>query len=118
MSSILPDRPLTNITINSTTQHGNGHILCLPITRDYWSSVAAVIIFFATNYLAHAATVKSRPGDDSLLQGRNALLALFFPMSGPRRALNAIFRLPILARNELEKACRAGALCMVVGAPH
>ncbi|TGO20014.1 hypothetical protein BTUL_0001g00210 [Botrytis tulipae] len=121
MSSILPDRPLTNITIkvpNSTTQHGNDHILCLPITRDYWPSVAAVIIFFATNYLAHAATVKSSPGDDTLLQGCNALLALFFPMSGLLRALNAIVRLPILARNELEKACRAGALCMVVRAPH
>ncbi|TGO22119.1 hypothetical protein BPAE_0181g00020 [Botrytis paeoniae] len=121
MSSIFPDRLLTNITIkvpNSTTQHGNEHILCLPITKNYWPSVAAVIIFFATNYLAHAATVKSSPGDDSLLQGCNALLALFFPMSGLLRALNAIVRLPIRARNELEKACRAGALCMVVRAPH
>ncbi|TGO44779.1 hypothetical protein BCON_0465g00040 [Botryotinia convoluta] len=121
MRSIFPDRLLTNITIkvpNSTTQHGNEHILCLPITKNYWPSVAAVIIFFATNYLAHAATVKSSPGDDSLLQGCNALLALFFPMSGLLRALNAIVRLPILARNELEKACRAGALCMVVRAPH
>ncbi|TGO43190.1 hypothetical protein BHYA_0003g01460 [Botrytis hyacinthi] len=121
MSSIFPDRLLTNITIkvpNSTTQHGNEHILCLPITKNYWPSVAAVIISFATNYLAHAATVKSSPGDDSLLQGCNALLALFFPMSGLLRALNAIVRLPILARNELEKACRAGALCMVVRARH
>ncbi|CCD47342.1 hypothetical protein BofuT4_P005010.1 [Botrytis cinerea T4] len=121
MSSIFPDRLLTNVTIkvpNSTTQHGNEHILCLPITKDYWPSVAAVIIFFATNYLAHAATVKSSPGDDTLLQGCNALLALFFPMSGLLRALNAIVRLPIFARNELEKACRAGALCMVVRAPH
>ncbi|KAF5870861.1 putative pogo transposable protein [Botrytis fragariae] len=121
MSSILPDRLLTNITINvpnSTTQHGNDHILCLPIAKNYWPSVAAVIIFFATNYLAHAATVKSSPGDDTLLQGCNALLALFFPMSGLLRALNAIVRLPIRARNELEKACKAGALCMVVRAPH
>ncbi|KAF7945347.1 hypothetical protein EAE96_010122 [Botrytis aclada] len=121
MSSIFPHRLLTNITIkvpNSTTQHGNEHILCLPITKHYWPSVAAVIIFFATNYLAHAATVKSSPGDDSLLQGCNALLALFFPMSGLLRALNAIVRLSIRARNELEKACRAGALCMVVRAPH
>ncbi|KAI9650954.1 hypothetical protein NHQ30_000989 [Ciborinia camelliae] len=121
MSSIFPNRLLTNITIqvpNSTTQHGNEHILCLPITKNYWPSVAAIIIFFATNYLAHAATVKSSPGDDSLLQACNAILALFFPMSGLLRALNAIVRLPILARNELEKACRAGALCMVVRAPH
>ncbi|RAL66525.1 hypothetical protein DID88_006215 [Monilinia fructigena] len=39
-------------------------------------------------------------------------------MSGLRRALNAMVRLPILAKNELEKACKAGALCMVVRAPH
>ncbi|ESZ91994.1 hypothetical protein SBOR_7609 [Sclerotinia borealis F-4128] len=103
---------------NSTTQHGNEHILCLPITKDYWPSVAAIIIFFATNYLAHAATVKSSPGDDTLLQTCNALLALCFPMSGLLRALNAFVRMPILARNELDKACRAGALCMVVRAPH
>lgn len=118
---MFPDRFLTNITVqvpNSTTQHGNKHILCLPITKEYWPSVAAVIIFFATNYLAHAATVKSSPGDDTLLQACNAILALFFPMSGLLRALNAIARLPILARRDLERACKAGALCMVVRAPH
>ncbi|KAF4637681.1 hypothetical protein G7Y89_g408 [Cudoniella acicularis] len=103
---------------NSTTQHGNEHILCLPITKDSWPSVAAIIIFFATNYLAHAATVKSSPGDDSLVQACNAIMALFFPMSGLLRALNAIIRFPMSARNEVDKACRAGALCMVVRAPH
>ncbi|QSZ32910.1 hypothetical protein DSL72_002491 [Monilinia vaccinii-corymbosi] len=121
MSTILPGRPLTNITIqvpNSTTQHGNEHILCLPITKEYWPSIAAVMIFFATNYLAHAATVESSPGDDALLHACNAILALLFPMSGLLRALNAIVRMPSLAKNELEKACRAGALCMVVRAPH
>jgi hypothetical protein len=121
MANISPSRLITNMTIqvpNSTTQHGNAHILCFPITKDYWPSVAAITLFFATNYLAHAATVKSSPGDNSLVQACNAILALFFPMSGLLRALNAIIRSPKSARNEVDKACRAGALCMVVRAPH
>ncbi|KAI9660558.1 MAG: hypothetical protein M1821_009910 [Bathelium mastoideum] len=121
MAGIFPGRPLTTISIqvpNGTTQHDNEHILCLPITKSYWPSVAGIIIFFATNYLAHAATVKSSPGDDVLVQACNAILALCFPMSGLLRALNAIVRFPVAAENEVDKACRAGALCMVVRAPH
>ncbi|KAL9070783.1 MAG: hypothetical protein Q9157_005696 [Trypethelium eluteriae] len=121
MADIFPGRPLTTISIqvpNGTTQHDNEHILCLPITKSYWPSVAGIIVFFATNYLAHAATVKSSPGDDVLVQACNAILALCFPMSGLLRALNAIIRFPVIAKNEVDKACRAGALCMVVRAPH
>lgn len=121
MSDIFPDRTLTNFTIlipNGTTQHGNEHILCLPITVHYWPSVSALILFFVANYLAHAATVKSSPGDASLVQACNAFLALMFPMSGLLRALNAIARRTGATLNEIDKACRAGALCMVVREPH
>ncbi|THX27319.1 hypothetical protein D6D12_05579 [Aureobasidium pullulans] len=113
----LPARLLTNITVlvpNGTTQHGNERILCLPITSNYWPSVSAVAIFFATHFLSHAATVKSGPGDATIVQACNAFLALMFPMSGFLRALNAIFRYSRSARNELDKARDAGALCMVV----
>lgn len=117
MSALFPDRFLTNITIlapNGTTQHGNERILCLPIGSHYWPSIVAIVTFFATNYLAHAATVKSSPGDKLLVQACNAFLALLFPMSGLLRALNAIFRHPRSADSEVYRACKAGALCMVV----
>jgi len=119
--TLLPERLLTNITIlvpNGTTQHGNERLLCLPITPGYWPSISSVFIFFAANYLAHAATVKSSPGDATLVQACNAFLALMFPMSGLLRALNAIFRYSRSAKTALEKACNARALCMVVRDRH
>ncbi|TIA80710.1 hypothetical protein D6C76_03061 [Aureobasidium pullulans] len=119
--TLLPERLLINITIlvpNGTTQHGNERLLCLPITSGYWPSISSVIIFFAANYLAHAATVKSSPGDATLVQACNAFLALMFPMSGLLRALNAMFRYSRSAKTALEKACNAGALCMVVRDRH
>jgi hypothetical protein len=121
MPALLPDRLLKNITIlvpNGTTQHGNERIVCLPITSHYWPSISAVIIFFAANFLAHAATVKSSPGDATHVQACNAFLALLFPMSGLLRALNAILRYSRVAKTELDKACNAGALCMVVRGRH
>jgi hypothetical protein len=121
MPTLLPDRLLRNITIlvpNGTTQHGNERILCLPITSHYWPSISAVIVFFAANFLAHAATVKSSPGDATHVQACNAFLALLFPMSGLLRALNAILRYSRVAKTELDKACNAGALCMVVRGRH
>lgn len=44
------------------------------------------------------------------------MLALFFPVSGLMRAVNAIVRFGRWGSSDLEKACRAGALCMVVRA--
>ncbi|KAL2030141.1 hypothetical protein VTO58DRAFT_109334 [Aureobasidium pullulans] len=121
MPTLLPDRLLTNITIlvpNGTTQHSNERILCLPITPKYWPSISAVVVFFAANFLAHAVTVKSSPGDATCVQACNAFLALMFPTSGLLRALNAILRFSRAAQTGLDKACRAGALCMVVRGRH
>lgn len=120
MHPLLPHRLLMNITIlvpNGTTQHGNERILCLPITSNYWPSILTVFTFFATNFLAHAATVKSSPGDNRRVKACNAFLALLFPMSGLLRALNAILGYSRGA-TELEKARNAGALCMVVRDRH
>ncbi|KAG9558563.1 hypothetical protein KCU77_g4044, partial [Aureobasidium melanogenum] len=107
MPTLLPDRLLTNITIlvpNGTTQHSNEKILCLPITSKYWPSISAVVVFFAANFLAHAVTVKSSPGDATCVQACNAFLALMFPMSGLLRALNAILRFSRAAQTGLDKA--------------
>jgi hypothetical protein len=42
------------------------------------------------------------------------ILALLFPTSGLMRGLNAIARCVKLGESKLDKACRAGALCVVV----
>jgi hypothetical protein len=122
--------PKSNLTIEAakgTSQHGSNRILCYPLT---WPSLA---MFYLENFGAHIATVQSTPGDKWPLTLFNMVLALFFPTSGLMRGLNAIvrnFSSSIFARKvvakilrikrwrrdetSLEKACKAGALCIVV----
>lgn len=122
--------PKSNLTIEAvegTSSHGSSRILCYPLT---WPSLAT---FYATNFLAHIATVQSTPGDKWPLTAFDMVLALLFPTSGLMRGLNAvvrnfsssffarkivakIFRIKRWRHDEtsLEKACKAGALCVVV----
>ena len=106
---------LVNITIlvpNGTVTHDDGHVLC--VYGNSWRVTLYITTFFAANYIAHAATIKSNPGDRTPVTVCNMVLALFFPVSGLMRAVNAIVRFGRLGGSDLEKACRAGALCMVV----
>jgi hypothetical protein len=69
------------ITVPPNAQnHGDPGLICLPpIWADYF-------IFFATNYIAHAATLISVPGEtlwEILISTANAL---FIPGSGALRA--------------------------------
>jgi hypothetical protein len=105
---------LTNITIqvpDGATQHGNPRILC--VHGPAWKDYLMVTTFFATNYIAHAATVKTTPGDGLFLTIYNIILALFFPMSGLLRALNAIARMARFGGSELKKlmAFDSDAVC-------
>jgi len=109
---------LTNLTIQvppDAILTDNGRVLCVP--GSLWKDALLIITFYATNYLAHAATVKSSPGDTAKVTACNVILAVLYPMSGLMRALKAIFRLARFSKSELDMACKAGALCMVVRAP-
>ena len=102
---------LENITLavpNGTTNYSDPHLLCIPSTR---SSIAA---FFFANYFAHAATVKSIPGESVLSTVVALLMALMFPASGVVRGLTAIHQRAIVSKTPFEAASKAGALCMVV----
>jgi hypothetical protein len=104
-----------NLTIEvplSATQHGNSRIFC--IRGSPWKDALSVVTFFTTSYIAHAATVKSTPGEGTISMAFNTFIALCFPMFGLLRALNAIARGARFGGSELRNACRAGALCMVV----
>lgn len=124
------DVPKTNVSVeaaNGTSSHGSSRTLCYPLT---WTSLAS---FYLVNFGAHIATVQSTPGDKWPLMVFNMVLALFFPTSGLMRGLNSIarnfsssfFARKIVARilcikkwrrdeTSLERACKAGALCVVV----
>lgn len=106
---------LVNITIsvpNGTVTHDDGHVLC--VYGSSWRATLYITTFFLVNYAAHAATIKSNPGDRTSVTVCNMVLALFFPVSGLMRALNGIVRFGRRGGSDLEKTCRAGALCMVV----
>ena len=109
---------LKNLTIEvplSATQHSNSRTFC---TRGPpWKDALSVVTFFTTNYIAHAATVKSAPGEGTLSMAFNTFIALCFPMFGLLRALNAIARGARFGGSELRNAGRAGALCTVVRNP-
>ena len=108
--------PTVNTTISvpvGTRNHGDPSLLCTP---SQWTDVAT---FFFANFITHAATVKSVPGEVTLLTALSVIFALFFPSSGIIKALNAIYQHAIFARTPLNStplntATRAGALCMVV----
>jgi hypothetical protein len=103
-----PPVPFTVELPNGTTQHGNSRILCPPTT------LRTMATFFLGNFVAHIVTVKSGPGEKIPVTVCNMILALLFPTSGLMRGLNAIARRVKFGKSELDKACRAGALCVVV----
>jgi len=104
--------PLQDITLPlpiGTSNHGTPGLLCTP-TR--WSDV---IFFYLFNYVAHAATVLTRPGERSDDFTASVIGSLMFPALGLYRGIEAIFCGAVFVRNDdLKKAARSGALCMVV----
>ena len=103
--------PSQNITItvpNGTTYYQNPSQLCLP------SSAADIIVFFFGNYLAHVATVRSRPQDTFVENLVKTTFCLFFPAYGLSIAVPKIISCATLEETYLKKATRAGSLVMVV----
>ena len=102
---------LENVTISApdgTSNQGNPQLLCTPSS---WTDVAA---FIFANFVAHAATVKSSPGEPTLSTILSVLTALSFPTSGVLKGLISIHQRAILCKTSLQTAVKAQALCMVV----
>ncbi|KAF8883538.1 hypothetical protein BD779DRAFT_1539409 [Infundibulicybe gibba] len=98
---------------DGSTNHGNPSLLCTPTT---WSDV---LVFYLGNYIAHVATIKEYPGESGIDFMVNAIVAILFPTVGMARGIDAIIRHPQVRvkGGELQRAARAGALCMVVRSP-
>ena len=104
---------LMNITISvppGTTNHGEPDLLCIP---PKWNDY---LIFLGANYLAHAITVVTFPGNSWEQALVAAIAALLLPVSGIGRALNAMWERAIFFKDPVTRATRASALCMVVRA--
>lgn len=101
------------------------HRVWTKILRLTRISRTAILVFFVTNYLAHAATIVGYPGESLVDNVLGFVFAILFPASGIIRGLSAIFRHAELERTPdalrgthkstpLEVAARAGALCHVI----
>lgn len=102
-----------NFTIElpaGTTNHGDERLICTPAK---WNDF---IIFYATNYFIHAATLPTVPGETKREITFAILNALFIPGSGALRAIRRFVFHPVLKYQQtpLERALLASALCMVV----
>jgi hypothetical protein len=86
-------------------------LLCTP-TR--WTDI---LIFYLANYAAHAITTRSLPSERNSSAAMTVMTALFFPAAGAFRGILGIVSLEIFRSSDLEKAVRAGALCMVTRTP-
>ncbi|KAJ7482377.1 hypothetical protein B0H11DRAFT_2418663 [Mycena galericulata] len=91
-----------------TTLDQGDRIQCTPM------SIPDILYFFLGNYIAHAVTVRSYPGESASRILLSFAAALFFPFSGLFRGLNSFARHAIVTKDPLERAARSGALCMVV----
>ena len=98
----------TVVVPKGSSNHGDPRLICLiPRWHDY-------ITFFLANYLAHAATLVTFPGQSVLESISYALAALLLPSYGVLRIVKLLFVRPGLERDPLHRAAKAGALCMVV----
>jgi hypothetical protein len=100
-----------NTVSNGASDNGDPNLVCRPAK---WPDVLA---FFLLNYIAHAATLKTLPGESTPLTILNMLAALFFPASGVFRGLDTLLGRAKFAKTDLEMAARAGALCTIIPWP-
>lgn len=107
-AAVLPTRD-NNITLPpGVTYNPDTNVWCAPTT---WMDIAS---FFLGNYLSHAATVISFPGEPISVTIVNMVLAVFFPSSGAGRGVLAMVRHAAFFKDPIQQALRSRALCMVV----
>ncbi|KAF2478289.1 uncharacterized protein BDR25DRAFT_276181, partial [Lindgomyces ingoldianus] len=114
LPSLVSAIALHNITLPlplGTSTHNSPGLLCTPTK---WSDLASFYLF---NYIAHAATVLTRPGERSFDFVATVLGCLLFPALGLYRGIEAILSGSVFAKDDLTKAARSGALCMLVRSP-
>jgi hypothetical protein len=101
-------KTITVEPLGGRSNYSNPNLRCTPAT---WVDV---ITFYIANYIAHAATVITLPGEATSSAVWVAIASLLFPISGVIRGFQAILSFAIFGKTDLQRAARAGALCMVV----
>lgn len=84
-----------------------GDLVCRPV---HWMDIVRFIVF---NFVLHAVTVMSTPGEGIGRSIANRLIALFLPIVGTMGAVRTIYRYARGEPTPLSVALRAQALCMI-----
>ena len=110
--SAWPSPAASNGPNGTITDESDGtQVWCQP-TRWY-----DVVWFIFTNFILHALSVRSLPGEKSLTSTVFKFCCFLVPYTGVRRGLCLILRASNLAGNDLQSAASANALCMVIRSP-
>lgn len=72
-----------------------------------------VFVFILVNYVTHAMTVNSLPGESVTASAFYNLVALLLPFTGAWRGIRAIKSAARFGKDQMQHAARAGALCVV-----
>lgn len=126
MTSLLASVAWAQNSTNTTTTATNNSTQCpIPnVPGHFYSSDCKflcrqtrwtdALVFFLGNYVAHAATVVTKPGQTTLSSVTAIVTAILFPGSGVRNGVDAILSKAIWGKTDLLIAAHAGALCAVV----
>lgn len=94
-----------------TNESDGSQVWCQPTN---WYDI---LWFIFANFILHALSVRSLPGERSLTSTVFKFCCFLTPFTGVRRGLCLILRSSNLAGNDLQSAARANALCMVIRSP-
>lgn len=106
-------RPATILSSNGTavSNPSDARVYC---EKTGWQDICW---FFFSNYILHALSVRSLPGENFFSSTVFKFCCLLVPYTGVRRGLCLISRASNLATDDLQAAARANALCFVVRRP-
>lgn len=71
-----------------------------------------LFFFFFTNYFAHAASVVTKPDQSLKATCETVIYAIILPANGMALATHTIQCRAITEKDSLQRAARAGALCV------
>ncbi|KAG8528413.1 uncharacterized protein KY384_007331 [Bacidia gigantensis] len=98
--------PPTNTTFHDDLP--GSQVIC---TSANWYDI---VWFFFANYIMHALSVRSMPGENMFTSIVFKFCCLMVPYTGLRRGLCLLSRAANLVRNDLQAAARANTLCTIV----
>lgn len=104
----LPTQLLTLTVPNGTETYNHDGLICTPAL---WNDI---LMFFFVNYVSHLATMRTSPSETWSWVVGWYLWALFTPFMGITLNTEVLFRFPVFAKTNLQKAALSDALVVVV----